>query len=83
MFAYDLLGSHLRGEIDSGHIEAFMEGMKIGMEAKEDVAFQKYEIMLSRDLDDLREEFNIKIDNEIKPWRNYLGKLDPAFENVA
>ena len=80
MFIYDLLGSHLRGEKDREYIDAFMEGMNIGLNANEDVAFLRYELMLDKNLDEIRQELNIKAETEPKPWRNYLGKLEPSFE---
>ena len=79
MFIYDLLGSHLRGEKGREYIDAFMEGMNIGLNANEDVAFLKYELMLGKNLDEIRQELNIKAETEPKPWRNYLGKLEPSF----
>jgi len=80
MFIYDLLGSHLRGEKERAYIDAFMEGMTIGLAAKEDVTFLKYETMLDKNLEELRQELNIHAETEPKPWRNYLGKLDPTFK---
>ena len=83
MFIYDLLGSHLRGERERDYLDAFMEGMTIGLAAKEDVTFLKYERMLDKNLEELRQELNIHAETEPKPWRNYLGKLDPTFKVAA
>tara|TARA_B100000674_G_scaffold420802_1_gene372141 strand:- start:199 stop:519 length:321 start_codon:yes stop_codon:yes gene_type:complete len=80
MFIYDILGSHLRGEKGREYIDAFMEGMKIGLNANEDIAFLKYELILGKNLDKIRQELNIEAETEPKPWRNYLGKLEPSFE---
>ena len=57
-----------------------MEGMNIGLNANEDVAFLKYELMLAK-LDEIRQEMNIKAETEPRPWRNYLGKLEPSFND--
>ena len=55
-----------------------MEGMKIGLNANEDVDFE-YELMLGKNLDEVRQELNIQAETEPRPWRNYL-KLEPSFE---
>ena len=83
MFAYDILGSHLRGDTTQEYIDAFLEGMRIGMDAKEDITFMKFETMLDKDLDELRCELDIKTKKEQKPWRNYLGKLEPTYGITA
>lgn len=80
MYIYDILGSYMRDEIDDSYIHAFVEGMELGMNAKEDIAFLRYEEMLDKNLDELRIELNLTIDNENKPWRNFLAKLDPDFK---
>ena len=79
MFAYDLLGSHLRGDASGEYIDAFLEGMRIGMDANDDIAFIRYENILDKDLEELRQELNINTPKEPKPWRNYLSKLEPSF----
>lgn len=81
MFSYDLLASHLRGETSEENIHAFLEGMAMGLEAKEDISFMRFETILNKDLDELRKELNIRIGREKRPWRNYLGKLEESYNS--